>query len=226
MNEIPDAVTFAPSSGRRLLPSVTDPLVAHFSLARRERAWRFVTALREARLCDPESRRPILPREALSVALAAGEVYAIEHGDHDYESLAGEVGKEVADLVAEVTPDPRLSMSRRRRDLAQRVIKASDLAKVVKLAEVGLIAEQVCERFRDEPSWLGGKYWRSCQSNQYEVTAWADHARDLLDAMSSLFTGGALAEARHAILADLQTIDWTATSRKAREVRRELVSVD
>jgi hypothetical protein len=83
----------------------------------------------------------------VQVAHVAGLfIYAMDGYGLTYEDVCGVAGHEVAQVLAQITPDNRLTEPKRHHALRTAIYQADPLAKVVKLAEIVAGARRILER--------------------------------------------------------------------------------
>jgi len=182
---------------------------------------RLATMLRRARPRDPMARDLLTERHVLFASYACLGAYAFERYGLDYVQLCRASDKGVADLVREMSGDPREDVGCRRKLLQMRISGCSELAQLVRFCELAATARALRGLADADPGWLTAKAWTG-QPNHYELGSWVDHAVELTRAMGGgLFAGEAFPVLR-AKFADLLADLYSRSKvRQARRAARE-----
>lgn len=108
------------------------------------------------------------------VKLAAYVANAYTYYRADFEELTEKAGTEVAQLVASISPSVMIPATRRMHELNSQVVRSTDAAKIVKLAET----IEAVRIFVSSPSPL--------IADTYERNCWCDERLALLNAVRDL----------------------------------------
>lgn len=146
---------------------------------------------------------------ALAARCAGILIYAMDGYGLTFEEVCGVASYEVATLIAEVTPDNRMTEPTRHLKLREALGLASEMGQLIKLAEIAAFAHKVASELTP------GDYLRYSQQLKHIV----DRHGQLIQAMSRLIGQGAFTSiidgAKEALSKVLHEIDGARAARTA-----------
>ena len=152
-------------------------------------------AVRLMRIVRGEAPTEESARFRADAAIAGNLIYAVERYGCTFDDIIDIAGLGVANLLAQITPDCRLSGPRRSDDLRSQIGQATPEAQTLRLAEILCAAEALESRFRNDSD--------AVLEHDLALKAWLAQRLSWLGAMHKLM---AFAPIKKRILACQETL--------------------